>query len=64
MVELKIPKRYLDSLNCATFSEGMECVFGFIDKCFRVARDDLDYVPIKGFVSKPFIIHLGLSNNI
>ena len=61
-VELKIPRRYMDSLNPAT--KGMECVFIFSDKCFRVARDDLDHVPMKGLGLKPLIIRLGFAKEI
>ena len=45
-VELKITQRYLDFLNHATFSEGVECIFGFNNKCFCVARDDLNHLPM------------------
>ena len=57
-VELKIPQRCLDLLNPMTFSEGVECVLGFINKCFRLARNDLNHVPIEGLVLKPLRIHL------
>ena len=56
--KIKISWRYLDSLNRTTFSEGVECVFGFTDKCFRVALDDLDHVPMKGLGSKYLRNHL------
>ena len=49
---IEIPWRYLDFLNRANFSEGVECVFGFTEKCFCVARDDLDNVLMKGLGSK------------
>ena len=39
-VEFKNPRGYLDSLNRATFSEGVEYVFVFTNKCFRVARNN------------------------
>ena len=48
LVELKIPRRYLYSLNQTTVSKGMKCVFGFSEKCFRVAHNDLDHVLMKG----------------
>ena len=41
----------MDFLNCATFSKGVEFVFGFTKKCFRVARDDLNNVPMEGLGS-------------
>ena len=46
-VELKIPQGYLDFLNRVTFSEGVRFVFGFNDKCFYVAQDDLNHVPME-----------------
>ena len=41
-----------------TFSEGVKFIFGFTEKCFRVARDKLNHVPIEGLVSKPLRSHL------
>ena len=58
MLELKIPRRYLDFLNHVTFSEVVECVFGFTGKFFCVAHNDLDHVPMEDLVSKPLRIHL------
>ena len=63
-VELKIPRRYLYYFNHANFSESVECVSRFIKKCFRIDRDELDHVPMKGLVSKPVRIHLGLAEEI
>ena len=51
-------------MNRATFTEGVKCVLGFNDKCFSVARDDLDHIPMKGLGSKPLIIHLGFAKEI
>ena len=55
---------YLDSLNRATFSKGVECVFRFTDKCSQVARNDLDHVPMKGLGSKPLRTRLGFAKEI
>ena len=58
---IKMPWRYLDSLSCATFFEGVECVFGFINKYFHVAHDNLDHLPMKGLGLKPLRIYLGFA---
>ena len=63
-VELEIPRRYLYFLNRVNFSEGVERVFGFTKKCFSVACDDLDHVPMKGLGLKPLRIHLEFAKNI
>ena len=63
-LELKIPCVYLDLLNRATFSEGVECVFGFTEKCFSIACDDLNHVPIEGLGLKPLRVHLEYANDI
>ena len=60
VAESKIPQRYLDSLNHVTFYEGVECVFGFIDKFFHVARDDLNHVPTEGLRLKTSENSLGI----
>ena len=54
----------MDSLNNANFSKVVECVFGFTDKCLRVAHYDLEHVPMKGLGSKPLRIHLGSIKDI
>ena len=51
-------------MNCATFYEGVECVFGFNYKCFRVARDDLNRVRMEGLGLKPLRIHLETTKDI
>ena len=61
---IKSPRRYLDFLNRTTFSEVVECVFGFTEKCFRVARNDLNNVQMKGLGSKPLRIHLEFAKAI
>ena len=45
-VELKIPRRYLDFLNCATFSEVVKCVFVFTEKFFRVDCNEFNHIPM------------------
>ena len=62
--ELKIPWRYPDLLNQEVFSEGVKFVYIFSEKCFRVGRDDLNNVPMKGLYSKPMRIHLETNNDI
>ena len=64
MLELKNHWRYLDFFNCATFSEGVECVFGCTGKSFRVDGDDLKHIPMKGLGSKPLRIHLEFAKEI
>ena len=64
MLKLKSPQRYLDFLNRATFFEGVVCVFGFTEKCFRVNRDDMNLVPMELLVSKPLIINLESAKGI
>ena len=64
MLELKIPWRYLDFLNLATFSEGVKCVFGFTEKCFCVSRNDLNQIQMEGLVSEPLRIHLEYAKDI
>ena len=51
MIEFNPPQRYLDLLNCATFSKGVMCVFEFTDKLFCVARDDVNQILMEGLVS-------------
>ena len=63
-VYLKIASRYLDLLNYANFSEGVDFVFGFTNKCFCVALDDLNHIPMEGLGSKPLRIHLESAKNI
>ena len=63
-VELKFTSRYTDYLNRATLSEGVECVFRFTKKCFRVDPDDLNHIPMEILGSKPLIIHLGFAKEI
>ena len=63
-VELKIPRKYLDFLNRATFSEGVNFVLGLTYKRFRVARDDLIHIPMEILVSKPLKNHLGSTKDL
>ena len=51
-------------MNRAMFSEGVDRVFGFTKICFRVARDDLDHVPMKVLGLKPLRIHFGFAKEI
>ena len=51
-------------MNHATFCEGMECVFRFTEKCFHVARDELNRVPMEGLGSKPLRIHLESNKDV
>ena len=59
-----MPQRYLDLLNCVTFPEGVECVFGFTKKCFCVARDYLNRVPMEDLGSKPLRIYLEFAKDV
>ena len=51
-------------MNRTTFSEGVDIVFVFNDKCFCVSRDDLDYVIMEGLGSKPLRIHLEYTKDV
>ena len=64
MVELKIPRRYLDLLNHATFYEGVEFFFGFTNKFFRVTCNDLNHVTMEGLGSKYLIIQLEFAKDV
>ena len=55
---------YLYFLSRTNVSEGMKFVFGFTNKCFRVARDDLNNVPMEGLELKPMKINFQSANNI
>ena len=63
-VELKITQRYIDLLNHTTFSESVMFVFGFIKKCFCVACNDANHVPMEGLGLKPLRIHLESANGV
>ena len=63
-VELKIPRKYLDFLNHATFYDGVNFVLGLTYKRFRVARYDLNHVPMEILVSKPVKNHLGSTKDL
>ena len=63
-VGLKIPQADMNFLNHAHFSEGVRYVFRYTKKCFHVARDDLNRLPMKLLGSKPLKIHLVLAKEI
>ena len=64
MVELKDPWRYLDLLNGAIFSEGVNFIFGFTEKFFHVALNDLNHISMEELVYKPLIIHLEYTKGV
>ena len=64
MVVLKIYWRYLGLLNRATFPRSVKCIFGFTEKFFHLARDDLNHVPMEGLGLKPLRIHLGYTKGV
>ena len=51
-------------MNYATFSKGVKFVFVFTKKCFCVARDDLNNVPMEGLGSKSLRIHLESTKDV
>ena len=45
---IKNPSEVSVFLNQVTYPEGVKCVFGFNEKCFHVACNDLNHVPLEG----------------
>ena len=45
-------------LNRVTFTKGVKCILVFTEKCFRVARDDLNHLLMEDLGSKTLRIHL------
>ena len=61
---IKNPSEVSGFLELRDIYEGVECVFGFTNKCFCVACNDLNNVPIKGLGPKPLRINLEFAKEI
>ena len=60
---IKNPLEVSKLLELRDISEDVQCVFVFNEKCFRVARDNLNHVLTKGLGLKPLRIHLKFTND-